>query len=120
VVLPVQISPLYLAGPPGTTELPGVAPFTGAIGFQLAASGISELGRIVQNEVDGSTPVIERSLVIGNRLYTVSAEGVMSSDLDALAPEGFVAFPTTLVVPEPVPTPVPIPTPLPLPGVSAG
>jgi len=120
VVLPVQISAPYLAGPPGSTELPAVAPFTGAIGFHPASTGISELGRVVQDEVDGSTPVIERSLVIGDRLYTLSAEGVMSSNLDTLAPDGFVAFPTPLVVPEPVPTPVPIPTPLPLPGVSPG
>ena len=42
--------------------------------------------------MNGSTPPIERSIVIGNQLYTVSSEGVMASSLDTLARQAFVSF----------------------------
>jgi uncharacterized secreted protein with C-terminal beta-propeller domain len=103
-VIPLQSFPTGVLYPQ-----PGSAGFTGAIGFRLDSTGISELGQIVQDQVDGSTPTIERALVIGDQLYTVSAQGVMASSLDTLAEQAFVAFPTATVVPEPIPVPVPLP-----------
>jgi uncharacterized secreted protein with C-terminal beta-propeller domain len=107
-VLPLEIYP--------TTAGVQSAPFTGAIGYRISPSGITEVGRVVQNTVNGSTPVIERSLVVGDQLYTVSASGVMASSLDSLAPQAFVSFPTPIPVPEPQPGPIPVPVPLPAPG----
>ena len=46
----------------------------------------------MQDQVNGSTPPIERAIVVGNRLYTVSSEGVMASALDTLARQAFVSF----------------------------
>lgn len=103
-VIPVQIFPSSVTYPQTGTE-----GFTGAIGFRLDSSGISELGQLVQNEVDGSTPTIERALVIDDQVYTVSDQGVMASSLDTLAEQRFVAFPSATVVPEPTPVPVPLP-----------
>jgi hypothetical protein len=114
-VLPVQISGSVIGITPGETTPPTTpAPFTGALGFHVDASGISEIGQIIQDPVGGTTPVIERSLVIGDQLYTVSDMGVMASSLDTLARQAFVAFPTPTVVPAPIPIPVPGA------GVSAG
>jgi hypothetical protein len=102
-VLPVQIYPPVVVGPPvpptgatGSAAAAGTsssAEFVGAIGFHLAASGIDELGQIVHDPVNGYSPPIRRSLVIGNTLFTLSDEGVMASSLDTLARQAFVAFP---------------------------
>jgi hypothetical protein len=103
-VLPVQIYPSGvvtggLVGG-GVVRSGGVASptpssgFVGAIGYKLSPSGISELGRLVQDAGDGSTPTIERSVVVGSHLFTVSAAGVMSSSLDTLQRQAFVSFPT--------------------------
>jgi uncharacterized secreted protein with C-terminal beta-propeller domain len=90
-VLPVQI----YAGT-GQTQ------FTGAIGYRVDSSGISEVGRVSHDPVDGETPAIERSLVIGDSLYTISTGGVMASTLASLTRQAFVAFPQS-------PTVVPLP-----------
>jgi hypothetical protein len=110
-VLPVSIYPISsVAGPPAVRALPergssGVPPpsaepvgepaggFIGAIGFHVDRSGITEVGRIAHDPVDVSSPQIERSLVIGKQLFTVSSEGVMASSLATLAREAFVTFP---------------------------
>ena len=98
-VLPIQIyTPLQTIPPslPGTTTSTGSSgQFVGAIGYKVTSSGISEVGRAVQDTVNGQTPQIERSLVIGNSLFTISAQGVMASSLDTLARQAFVAFPTS-------------------------
>ena len=54
-------------------------------------------------------PQIDRSLVVGNTLLTVSSAGVASNRLTNLARLGWAAFPA------PTPTPAPTPLPLPLP-----
>lgn len=91
-VLPIQIYPAVQSYPP---SVPASGTFTGAIGYRVSSSGISEVGRAVQDTVNGQTPQIERSLVIGNSLFTISAQGVMASSLDTLARQAFVAFPTS-------------------------
>jgi hypothetical protein len=71
----------------------GGAGFVGAIGFRVDRSGIAEVGRVAHDPDGGYAPPIRRSLVIGERLFTLSESGVMASRLDDLARQGFVAFP---------------------------
>ncbi|MEA2266471.1 MAG: hypothetical protein QOE27_2054 [Solirubrobacteraceae bacterium] len=113
-VLPVQIYPSSPAdGGPGTIPptgavasspiLPPTPGFVGAIGYHVDRSGIAEVGRITSEPLDpGYAPAIRRSVVVGNRLLTISDGGVIDSRLDTLAPQGFVAFP-------PAASPPPIP-----------
>jgi hypothetical protein len=68
--------------------------FVGAIGFRVDRSGITEVGRIVHDAVNGASPQIDRSLVIGQQLFTISSEGVMASNLATLARQAFVTFPS--------------------------
>ena len=71
---------------------------------------ISELGRIVHTAARSSElPTIDRSVVAGSRLFTVSWAGVAANGLATLASLGWTAFPA----PEPVPAPGPVPMPLP-------
>jgi hypothetical protein len=92
-VLPVQIYGWPIAVTPGQPT-PVSQQFVGAIGYKVTASGISELGRLVQDAVDGSVPAIQRSLVIGDQLFTISDRGLMASSLDKLTRQAFVAFPS--------------------------
>jgi hypothetical protein len=113
-VLPVQIYPSSAPdGGPGTIPptgavasspiLPPTPGFIGAIGYHVDRSGIAEVGRITSEPLDpGYSPAIRRSVVVGDRLLTISDGGVIDSRLDTLAPQGFVAFP-------PAASPPPIP-----------
>jgi Beta propeller domain len=102
-VLPVQIYPPAVVGPPAPatgakrsafgTPTNSPAQFVGAIGLQLTASGIVELGRIVHDPIDGYSSPILRSIVIGKTLFTLSDGGVMASSIDTLARQAFAAFP---------------------------
>jgi Beta propeller domain len=96
VSVPPTPQPLPAAGSSGgqasTGELTGG--FVGAIGFRVDRSGITEVGRIAHDPVDGASPQIDRSLVIGPQLFTVSSEGVMASSLATLARQAFVTFPS--------------------------
>ena len=106
-VLPLTIYPPAEAAPvpspaPALTSsqsqafipLPAPAGTTGAVAFHIDSSGITELGRISHEPQDGSTPQIERSLVIGPDLFTLSSEGIEVSSVATLAREGFVSFPS--------------------------
>jgi uncharacterized secreted protein with C-terminal beta-propeller domain len=81
--------------------------FDGAIVFRAGPSGLSEAGRVTQDgrtsvrEVpEGAAPAqpvmsgvpIERSLVVGRTLYTLSAAGVLASDLSTFRDVGWVPF----------------------------
>jgi hypothetical protein len=108
-VLPVQIYPVYGVAPAPapapakagtgittTTSPPGPSAaeqFTGAIGLHVDRGGISEVGRISHPPSSGYAPPILRSIVIGDRLYTLSGEGILASRLHTLAPVAFAAFP---------------------------
>lgn len=107
-VLPVSIYPTTTVSVPPTPQpLPATGSgggqgstaepsggFVGAIGFRVDHSGITEVGRIVHDPVNGTSPQIDRSLVIGQQLFTVSSEGVMASSLATLARQTFVTFPS--------------------------
>jgi uncharacterized secreted protein with C-terminal beta-propeller domain len=86
-VIPVQV---YDYQPTAKPEQ-----FIGAIGFHATrADGVSEAGR-VSHPQDGSgyTPPVVRSLVVGDRLFTISGAGALASELGSFADRGFVAFP---------------------------
>ncbi len=89
-----------------------------AVGMRVSrASGITELGRIVQTEANAaSLPQIQRSLVVGSSLLTVSDAGVEASGLSSFASLGWAAFPT----PAPIPIPVPLPGGIVTTGVGTG
>jgi hypothetical protein len=85
-VLPVQVY-TFEEGKTST-------PFIGAIGFHATrAEGVTEAGRTQHPSDSGYSAPIIRSLVIGDRLFTVSVAGVLASDLATFADRGFVAFP---------------------------
>jgi len=68
--------------------------FVGAIGFNATkAAGVTEAGRASHPAGNyGNSEPIVRSLVVGDRLFTVSAAGVLASDLGSFAERGFVPF----------------------------
>jgi hypothetical protein len=70
----------------------GSNPFTGAIGYRIGRTSIDELARI-SHDGQQYAPGIRRSVVIGDRLFTISDLGAKSSNLSTLADEAFVEFP---------------------------
>jgi hypothetical protein len=99
-VLPVQVYDYSSDGKAGDQ-------FSGAIGFNATkAGGVTEAGRTSQPVADsyGYKPQIVRSLVVGERLFTISTAGAMASDLSTFADRGFVAFPAP-APPNPGPQP---------------
>jgi uncharacterized secreted protein with C-terminal beta-propeller domain len=65
-----------------------------AIGYRVDDGEISEIGRANHARHTGDTGlgVIERSIVIGDALFTVSGAGIMSSELDSIDERGWFAF----------------------------
>src|ERR1700686_121720 len=96
VSVPPTPQPLPAAGSSGGQASTGESTggVVGAIGFRVDRSGITEVGRITHDPVNGASPQIDRSLVIGQQLFTVSSEGVMASSLATLARQAFVTFPS--------------------------
>ena len=81
-----------------TTSEPMVyrPPWMGAIGFGIdPVAGISERGRIAHPATQGDAwrAAVRRSLVVGERLFTVSDIGVQASDLATLGGAAWVPFP---------------------------
>jgi uncharacterized secreted protein with C-terminal beta-propeller domain len=66
--------------------------FAGAVGFRVDPGGaIEEPVRLSHGE--SWRAAIHRSLVVGDRLFTVSARGVMAHELAGLGETGWAAFP---------------------------
>jgi uncharacterized secreted protein with C-terminal beta-propeller domain len=63
-------------------------PFTGAIAFRVGRTAVKQIARLTN---PSDTP-IRRSLVIGDRLYTLSDGGVQAVSLDTFADVGWVPF----------------------------
>lgn len=70
----------------------GEAPFTGAAGIKIAGNAMGQLGRVTHETADRGQIPIQRSFVIGDRLYTLSYLGVLSSGLGDLAGIKYTAF----------------------------
>ena len=67
--------------------------FAGAVGVHVGRTrGLAEAGRVV-HEAGDFPGLVQRSLVVGGRLFTVSDAGVEAGRLDTLAEQAFVAFP---------------------------
>jgi uncharacterized secreted protein with C-terminal beta-propeller domain len=66
-----------------------------ALGFHVnRAAGIQQLGTVThQNGNLNYLPQINRSVVVGDSVLTVSDAGVESSSISTLAPQGWVSFP---------------------------
>ncbi|UTI66414.1 beta-propeller domain-containing protein [Paraconexibacter antarcticus] len=79
-----------------------------AVGLRVTAAGIADAGQVT-HPVDGGQAPIDRSLVVGDHLYTLSYAGLGRSALDTLAPAGFAAFPRPQPQPQPQPQPSPGP-----------
>lgn len=70
----------------------GDKPFSGAIGFRVGgAQGVAEAGRITHPApgADHASPPIGRSVVVGDRLLTLSAAGLATHGVADLAPRAF-------------------------------
>jgi uncharacterized secreted protein with C-terminal beta-propeller domain len=78
----------------GTAVFPlQTASFYGAVALHAGAAPLSEIGRITHPVA--SQPIgapIERAFVIGDKLYTLSYEGLGVNRLDTLAGVGFTTF----------------------------
>ena len=67
--------------------------FLGSVGVRVAPTALTEVGRIVHHsEARGDDAATERTLVIGDKLYTLSWLGLSASTLDTLAPLSYTAF----------------------------
>ncbi|HWH95971.1 MAG TPA: beta-propeller domain-containing protein [Baekduia sp.] len=65
--------------------------FVGAVGVHVAADAMAEYGRVTHVSGTEVAP-IARSLVVGDRLYTLSYLGLQANRLDTLAPLAFATF----------------------------
>ena len=64
-----------------------------ALVLRIAGTRIVRTGFISQPGSDPYTSPIERSLVIGQTLWTVSAAGLLASDLTSLREQAWLPFP---------------------------
>jgi hypothetical protein len=73
----------------------GSAPgqFVGAVGFRVQRTGIEEVGRIAHPQDEYALWDVLRATVIGERLFTLSAAGMMASPLATLGTGPFAGFP---------------------------
>ena len=107
VVVPIQVpygvvSPPAVPGQPSTSggaakEPGGLAPSpdgSGALVLRIDSGAITQAGFIRQPVSSGGygDPAIERSLVIGNTLWTVSGAGLLASDLSTLRQQSWIPF----------------------------
>jgi hypothetical protein len=107
-VLPVQVYDYQEAGNGQPSNQ-----FIGAIGFNATkAGGVTEAGRVSQPaDSYGYSPPVLRSLVVGDRLFTISTEGALASDLATFADQGFVTFPQPPQPQPPTPQPETVSSP---------
>jgi hypothetical protein len=102
IVVPLQRTGMVAgapAPPGGAAQSPG-APQSGALVLRLDDSGITETGFITQPDTATAAgypgypgyPPIERSLIIGHTLWTISTAGAMATDLTTLRQQGWVPF----------------------------
>jgi len=66
--------------------------FNGAVGLHIGESSINEVGRVQQPDAQNFGG-IERTLVIGGRLYATSQRGIVVATLDTLAQTAWMPYP---------------------------
>ncbi len=71
----------------------GREPAFAAAGFRVDGAGIVELGRVEHPVKDEWRGQIRRSLVVGERLFTLSEAGILASPLATLSGGAWVRFP---------------------------
>jgi hypothetical protein len=101
VVVPIQENG-GSAVPAEATQQP--VPQSGALVLRISGTSLTRAGFISPPQssgYDGSS--IERSLVIGQTLWTISPGGVLASDLTTLREQAWLPFPQT-VNPRPSPS----------------
>jgi hypothetical protein len=99
MVVPLQVTGMAAGAPvppDGVAQSPD-APPSGALVLRIDDSGITRTGFITQPDIANTTGYpryspIERSLIIGQTLWTISATGAMASDLTTLRQQGWVHF----------------------------
>jgi hypothetical protein len=93
----LAVTPVEVSAKPG-----GTPARAGAFGFRVGRGvGVERVG-LVTHRAGSTWAPVRRSLVVGDRLITVSEGGVEASGLATLAPRGFARFPL-----QPQPHPVP-------------
>jgi len=70
----------------------GEQPFTGAAGVKVGAGTLGVLGHVKHETPERGQVAIQRSFVIGARLYTLSYLGLLSSNLADLSGVRYTAF----------------------------
>jgi hypothetical protein len=66
--------------------------FDGAVGMRVRRAGIDEVGRIDHRTAERPYVSVVRTMVVRDRVLSLSYRGVGASTLDTLAPAGFAAF----------------------------
>lgn len=66
--------------------------FVGAIGLRIDRSAVDEVGRVKPPFKSGYPAPVQRTIVIGAHVYSLSSSGVMQSALNDLHPEAFVQY----------------------------
>ncbi|SDC17101.1 hypothetical protein SAMN05216174_101369 [Actinokineospora iranica] len=64
----------------------------GALVLRLTGDTITEAGTLTHPRRTGADSGIRRSLVAGGALWTLSASGLLATDLDPLRPVAWVPF----------------------------
>jgi len=67
--------------------------FVGAAGFRVGRGGIADLGRLAHPVREPFMGQIRRSLVVGERVFTVSESGILASPIDTLRGGAWLPFP---------------------------
>jgi hypothetical protein len=68
--------------------------FSGAVGAHVGDSSITEVGRVQPpNNSQYGQPGVQRSVVIGDRLYLTTSQGLLVTRLDNLQQTAWVAYP---------------------------
>jgi hypothetical protein len=99
VVVPVQVPGPVPAAPvtPGELAQSPEGPHSSALVLRIDDSGITETGLVSQPDTGHASglawfPPIERSLIIGQTLWTISNAGAMASDLTTLRQLAWIHF----------------------------
>jgi hypothetical protein len=99
VVVPVQVPGPVPAAPvtPGELAQSPDGPHSGALVLRIDDSGITGTGLVSQPDTGHASglawfPPIERSLIIGQTLWTISNAGAMASDLTTLRQLAWIHF----------------------------